>query len=188
MPPSSGQIARYRRLIGEQRYRTSAALVAAWDGLDSITDETDVDLFVRRTAPTLIGAKAAVVATSAAFFALATGTRPVAVRPDAVPVEARIRHPFLSAWHALAEDRPFDEAIQAGRSQASAVGFDFVQSTSRRTGDVVADRAGRTRVRWQRVPGPKACAWCELVAGQLYTSAESADFGHDRCDCVAVPA
>lgn len=186
MPPSDTQVARYRRLIGQYRNATSAALVAAWDGLASITDD-DVDTFIRRTAPTLTGAKAAVVATSAAFFALATSTRPVAVRPDDVNVEARITHPFLAAWHALAEDRPYAEALEVGRSQANAVGFDFVQSTSRRTGDAVAGAAGK-RVRWQRVPGLKACAWCELVAGQLYASAESADFGHDRCDCVAVPA
>lgn len=42
-------------------------------------------------------------------------------------------------------------------------------------------------VRWKRVPGGKSCSWCKTIAGQLYLTSASADFGHDRCDCVAVP-
>ena len=40
---------------------------------------------------------------------------------------------------------------------------------------------------WRRVPGPKACQWCRTIAGQLYKTSETADFGHARCDCVVVP-
>lgn len=157
-----------------------------WDQLGTYTDE-DIERFIVSTAPAIKGAKRATVATSAGFFALATQTRPIAIRPQDVPVEPRITHPFLATWHALKEDRPYAEAVSAGRSQANAVGFDFVQSTSRRTGDIAAERSG-TQVRWQRVPGGNACDWCITVAGQLYRTAESADFGHDRCDCAAIPA
>lgn len=90
-------------------------------------------------------------------------------------------------WHAFTMERPFEEALRVGRSTAQAVGFDFVQSSARRTGDVAAARSG-VDVTWRRVPGAKSCDWCRLVAGQTYRTAESADFGHERDDCDVVPA
>jgi hypothetical protein len=108
------------------------------------------------------------------------------VRAGDVELEADLRGPFRATWHALSQGRPFDEALEVGRSTAQAVAFDFVQSAARLTGDVVAKKSERT-VKWQRVPSPGACEWCVEVAGQLYNSAESADFGHERCDCDAIP-
>ena len=185
MPASEAAIALYHQRLALYRERTSAGLTAAWDELDTYGDE-DMETYVARVTPLLEGAKAATVATSAAFFALALGIPPASVRARDVDVEPRITHPFLSAWHALKERRPIEEVASAGRSQAQAVGFDFIQSTSRRTGDYVA-RASGSDVGWRRVPGGKACAWCFRVAGQTYRTSQSADFGHDRCDCVAVP-
>lgn len=186
MPVSDAAILRYKRQIAGYRNRTSLVLTAAWDRLGTYTED-DIDRYARQTAPTLSGAKVAAVALSAAFFSLAVRSRPVGVRAGDIPVEARIRDPFLTAWHAVSEGRSWVEASAAGRSMAEAVGFNFVQSTARRTGDVVAERSGE-QVRWRRVPGGSSCSWCLTVAGQLYHSAESADFGHDRCDCDAVPA
>lgn len=183
---SDAALSRYQRRLLLYRTLTSAGLGTLWDDLDSYTDE-DLERFQVQAEPLLAGVKAATVATSAAFFALALGLSPAGVKAADVAVEPRITHPFLSTWHALKEGRPFEEAVAAGRSQAEAVGFDFVQSTSRRTGDYVAKASGR-KVRWQRVPGGDACSWCHTVAGQTYYSAESADFGHDRCDCSVVPA
>lgn len=186
MPPSSNQIRRHKRLLAARRNALSSALVTAWDRLGSY-EEADIERYARTTAPAVRGAKVSTVAASAAFFALVTSRPPVGIRPDEVPVEPRIRDPFLATWHAINEDRPWEEAVAAGRSMASAVGFDFVQSTARRTGDVAAEKSDWSG-RWERVPGADSCEWCHLVAGQTYVSAESADFGHDRCDCDAVPA
>ena len=166
MPPSDEAIEAYRQRLLTLRTRASAGLVVAWDDLEDYEDD-DLESFIARTAPLLTGVKAATVATSAAFVALALRASPVGVRATDVAVEPRITHPFLSTWHALAGGRSFDEAVSVGRSQAGAVGFDFVQSTSRRTGDHVANATGRN-VRWRRVAGGKACAWCRTVAGQLY--------------------
>lgn len=184
--PSEEALALFHARLAAYRGRTSAALVAAWDDLDAYRDE-DVDAYIARVSPLLAGAKSATVAASVAFFALSIGIAAPAVSAKDVALDPRTADSFLATWHALKEGRPFDDAVAAGRSQAQAVGFDFVQSTSRRTGDRVAEAAGR-RVRWRRVPGGNACAWCHLVAGQEYATAESADFGHSRCDCVAVPA
>lgn len=176
---------RYKRQISVYRDRTAAMLVAAWDNLPGI-DETDLPAFESATAVPLAGAKSAAVSLSASFFALALGIRPVGIRPEDVDLDPDTRGPFRATWHALAVGRPFDEARLVGRSTAQAVGFDFVQSSARRTGDVVAHKSGQ-RVRWSRVPGGNACDWCQLVAGQSYSSAESADFGHERDGCMVVP-
>jgi hypothetical protein len=160
--------------------------MAAWDAMPS-HDRADIERFTKRTAPALVGAKAATVALSSGFFALALGIRPVAVAVDDIALDLSTDAPFLAMWHALSQGTAFDEAMRVGRSAAESIGFDFVQSASRRTGDFVADASGRS-VRWSRVPGSGACAWCLQVAEGLYTSAEAADFGHNRCDCVAVPA
>lgn len=185
MPPSDVESLYHQRLAA-YRERTSAGLTAAWDELDTYGDE-EMETYVARVTPLLEGAKAATVATSAAFFALTLGVRPAAVSAADVEVESKTDHPFLAMWHALKVGRPLEEAIAAGRSQANAVGYDYVQSTSRRTGDHVAKASGE-RVRWRRVPGGNACSWCKTIAGQTYHSAASADFGHNRCDCIAVPA
>lgn len=143
MPASDAAVALYHQRLALYRERTSAGLVAAWDGLNAYRDE-DMAVFVGRTAPLLSGAKTVTVATSAAFFALMMETRPVAVRSDEVMVEPRISHPFLAMRHALAKGRSIEEAVAAGRSQAEAVGFDFIQSVSRQTGDFVAERSFRS--------------------------------------------
>jgi hypothetical protein len=186
MPAPDALVARYRRQLQIYRDRTAGILMAAWDAMPT-HDRADIERFVKRTAPTLVGAKTATVALSAGFFALALGIRPVAVDPADIELAFAADAPFLAMWHALSLGRPFAEAFEAGRSVAESVGFDFVQSASRRTGDFVAEASGRV-VRWRRVPGAHACAWCHQVAGGLYRTAESADFGHNRCDCVAVPA
>lgn len=186
MPVSDRAVRRYSTLLATYRRRTSGLLVALWDRLDR-HDRVDAAEYARLAEPALDGAKVAAVAASAAFFSLALEVPPVGVRPERVEVEARILDPFLAAWHALKEGRPLIEALAAGRSQADAVGSDFVTRTARRTGDVVADLSG-VKVRWRRVPEPGACAWCREVAGNHYRTAESADFGHDRCGCDVVPA
>lgn len=186
MPLSDEALRRYDVLLTTYRTRLASILAGLWDGLDSY-DEAGVESFTTSATPALAGAKRNAVAASTAVFALALEVRPPAIRADAVEVVPRIDHPFLATWHALAEGRPYEEAVSAGRSQAQAVGEDFIQQTSRRTGDVVAETTGR-RVRWQRVPNGNACEWCLTVAGQSYFSAESADFGHDRCFCMVIPA
>lgn len=179
-------VARYRRQLQVYRERTAAILMAAWDAMPT-HDRADIERFATRTAPALVGAKAATVALSSGFFATALGIRPVSVRADDVDVALSVDAPFLAMWHALNQGTSFADAVLVGRSVAESIGFDYVQSTSRLTGDLVADASDR-KVRWQRVPGAGACDWCHEVAQGLYHSAEAADFGHNRCDCVAVPA
>lgn len=186
MPVSDAALVAYKRRIAVYRDRTAAALVLAWDRLPAY-NEADLDEFTERTATTIAGAKTAAVGLAAAFFALALGTRPAGVNPRDVDVEPDLRGPFRATWHALSVGRPYEEAVTVGRSTSQAVGFDFVQHTARRTGDYVAQATGR-EIRWRRAPGPKSCPWCvDIANGNTWPTAEAADFGHERCDCDAVP-
>lgn len=186
MPLSDIALRRYDALLGTYRARTALRLALVWDGLEDYGDDA-VEQFALTAAPILAGAKRTAVASSVAIFSLALDIRPPAVSPDDVDISPRIDHPFLAMWHAVNEGRPNEEAIAAGRSQAQAVAQDFVQQTARRTGDTVARTAG-IDTRWRRVPNAGACPWCRTISGQLYRTAESADFGHDRCFCMVVPA
>lgn len=186
MPISPELLARYKRQIAVYRTRTAAILIDAWDALPAY-DEDDLEQFTLRTATPLAGAKAAAVGLSAGFFALALGVAPVAVAPTSILIDPDLRGPFRATWHALAVGRPFDDAVRVGRSTAQAVGFDFVQSSARRTGDHVAAASG-IELRWRRSPGAKSCAWCRNLSTFTWPTAESADFGHERDDCDVVPA
>lgn len=183
MPPNPEVIARYQRRLADHRARASAVLVTSWNRLGS-WDQADVTRYERQTAPAMAGIKAATVALSAGFLSLYLAQPPVGVDPDNIDVTPDLTGPFHATWHALAIGRPIADALSAGRSVASAAGYDFVQHTSRRTGDHATPRG----TRWRRIPGGNACDWCLLVSRDDYLSAESADFGHQRDDCIVVPA
>lgn len=180
------ELRRYKALVATQRRRAAALLVLLWDRLEKYDDD-DMETYARLAEPSLVGAKTAAVAVSVAFTARALGVTVPAIASSTVPVEADLRAPFLSMRHALAMERPFDEAVRVGRSTADATGSTFVQSTTRRTGDLVAEAVGK-RPRWVRTPGAGSCPWCLQAAQTTYASSAAADFGHDRCDCDAVPA
>jgi hypothetical protein len=177
---------RHKRAQANISSRTASRIVAVWDSLPTIGEE-QYEAFLAAIAPFLTAAKQAAVTSSTGFYAAVLETRPPAIPVGSVDVEYRGRTPFTATWHALSEGRPYVEAVDAGRSIAEAQTERFVVSTSRRTGDAVVKATGRD-VRWRRVPSSKACPFCVNAAGQLYRSAESADFGHDRCGCAAVPA
>ena len=173
---------RFESRIDLIRRRTATNVGAAWS---AVTDYTDADAaeFVRRVAPALDAASSAAAQTAHGLFSSMLGITPPPYDLAALRLPDP-RGPFLAVWHAFNEGRPLAEAAAAGASRAEALGFDTVQSSARQIGD----QLGEGRVRgWRRVPGAGACVWCQTIAGQLYATAETADFGHNRCDCVAVP-
>ena len=185
MPLFDATTERYLSAMTRHRGAVAAFLAALWESLDRYGDDGE-DQFVSIAEPRMEGFKRATVSVSAAYFATVLDIRPVGVDHRDVRSVARLRDPFLAARHAVAEGRPWVEAVRAGQSMAEAVGYNFVQSTARRTGDVVAAESG-VDVKWRRLPAANACSWCKTVAGQLYNSSESADFGHDRDGCLVVP-
>lgn len=158
----------------------------AWAGLDTY-DEDDIDAFAQAASPAASALKTAAVAAAVGYYATLLGSRPQRVIPTAIDAVPAFRDPFISVWQALKNGHPYPEAVAAGRARVDAVMVNLANTTARRTGDYVATKAGATTVGWERITNRGACEWCQLVAGQTYHSASSADFGHDRCGCTAVP-
>ena len=179
-------IRRFQASLAVVADRTAFAMALAWQALGSY-DEPDVARYTERTAPAVKAAQTATVRLSAAFYATFSTVRPPGLRPDEIAAPAATRDPFIAYWRALQQGNQWTEAVASGRGRAEAVGSNLVVSTSRRTGDAVADATGQRVVGWRRVLTGRSCAWCATVATQRYRSSEAADFGHSRCDCSAVP-
>lgn len=182
-----------QRLLLTRRYQTATALIG--DRAATLTahhwkavghDEANIPEFAHRAAPAFNAAKTAAVQLSSGYYSLLTGRRPVGVNPRDVLIDPDVRAPFIAYWNAL-KGGAGDDAVLSGIARAEAIARNFAVSSGRRTGDVVMHRQGLRPGDWTRITDGGACAWCEEVAAQTYSSAEAADFGHDRCGCTAVP-
>lgn len=165
--------------------RTSQHVVQAWSDLGS-WDRRDIARFVEATDPHLAAAKKAAVVLAVGFYAQILQTRAPAIPVNSVDVTYRADTAFTALWHGLSEGRPFPDALNAGQSIAEAQVDRFIASAARRTGDHVT-AATRHRTAWKRIPSGNACPFCVRASGQTYKTSETADFGHDRCGCTAVP-
>lgn len=184
--PAERLVDRYKTAEDRVAVATAAKVTAAWDRLGSI-DRGEIAGFVAAVAPFLFAAKRSTVTLAAAFYALLLEIRPPVVPVETVAVDFASDAAFTATWHALSEGRPYVEAVNAGRSAADAAVHRYVTSVGRQTGGKVAETAKHTG-KWRRIPSAGACEFCVRVSGQLYYSIDSADFGHDRCKCTAVPA
>lgn len=173
----------FQRTLERIYRRTGALTVARWDALGSWND-ADVARFTAQVDQVFAAARIATVNASAGYYSLMTDAPPVQVNPASLVVQVDLRAPFTAYWHGLAEGRPWLEAIDAGRSRAESTAIDYVTSTSRRTASSVAADG---IVGWRRVLTGNSCRWCATVATQRYRTVESADFGHDFCDCTVAP-
>lgn len=184
-----------QRLTLTRRYQTALAAVVAnatptmhrlWDGLPAY-DEANVETLAVAAAPPLQAVKQASVRHSLGYYTVLAGVKPPTIKPAEVAATADMRDPFISTWLALKSGNSFEAALLAGRARVVAVVANLVNSTARQTGDLFVAKANLETAGWERITNRGACAWCESVAGQLYQSADSADFGHDRCACTAAP-
>lgn len=178
-------VARHKAAQARISGRTGLKVATIWDALGS-WDRADVERFAEQTGPAITAAKRAAVVLAAGFYAQILQRRAPAVTIGSIIVDFNAEAAFTATWHALTERRPFLEAVTAGQAIATAEVDRFVASSARRTGDHVT-RALRVHTGWERVPAADACPWCIDVSGQTYKTSETADFGHDRCGCTAIP-
>lgn len=178
---TAGLTARFRSHIGNISLRTSNAVASAWQQLPDYEDHR-VHEFARRVQPVTTASKTASVALGVAFYSTLAQKRPLSVAAKVIPVEYDARAAFVAYWNALGNGRAWVEAVQAGQNRAESTADGLIVSSARLTGDHVLPKA-----QWTRVTGGNACEFCLEVANGTYNSAESADFGHERCSCTAVP-
>lgn len=176
--------ARHKAVIARIVARSAAGLLPVWDGLGS-WNSADIARFAELVAPIVAPARAAAITQSSAFYASVLEIRPPAL-PSTIGPEFVPERPFTAVWHALSQGRPWEEAVAAGRSASEAHLARTIISTSRLTGDIVAEKSPK-KVRWRRVTDGHACTFCVTAASKTYHTSQTADFGHDRCSCAAVP-
>lgn len=177
---------RFQQTLAAIGATSSPKLQRAWNALPAY-DEANIAEFIRKATPATDAAKQAAVRSAAGFYALTAGVRPVAIPPEDVLVDPDLRAPFIATWRALKMGEAFESAVASGLARAEAVVVNLVTSSAMQTGDVVAQRANLRISHWERIPDGGACPWCLEVAPGFYHSAETADFGHDRCGCTAEP-
>lgn len=179
-------VRRYQSRLGFLADTAAFAMASAWDRLGSY-DEPDVARYTDSTARAATAAREASVRLSAGFYTALGSSPPVPVDPAAIPVEPATRDPFIAYWQALKSGELWADAILVGHGRAEAVGTNLVVRSARLTGDVTIAATGQQVVGWRRVLRGTSCAWCATVATQRYHSSDSANFGHQRCDCTVVP-
>lgn len=157
------------------------ALAAAWMDLPGFDEANIADLeriALPRIAPILDRTSSMSIAHVATVVQqpIPATTIPV-VTPD-------WRGPFTNFWASIGRGEEFGDALLLGESRADAAGRNAVISTARRAVDAVESD---DIIGWRRVPDADACQWCLDIAGQVYKTAASADFGHSRCGCGVSP-
>lgn len=172
---------RYRTQIAVLGTRTANAVASAWDGLPDY-DDRRITEYTRRVTPVTKAAKVAAVALGVGYYSLVARQRPKAIPAAAIARDFNARAGFVAYWNALANQRPWVEAVAAGRNRTQSTASALVVSSSRVAGDHVLPDA-----EWSRIAAGDACAFCQEAASSTYRSAESADFGHERCSCSVIP-
>lgn len=118
-----------------------------------------------------------------AYLAELTGVTPPVIGDlslDYIDLEA----PYTRMWHDLESGMDWNDARNGGASQAEAIGRDSTSGgATKRMG-----KPGTKVIAYQRVVSAGACEWCQVVATQLYRSAETASLGgqHHSCKCRVV--
>lgn len=184
--PDPVALARRRQtLLDRLAVVTGRALAAVWGRLPAYTEE-QVAEFERLAAPVLAAGQQRAVDLTVAYLSRVLG-EPLAVDRDVVLARAAIdiREPFIAFARSLNSGNRFEDAVVAGGHRAEGVGESGVHWASRATAEA-ADGHPRI-VGWRRTLTAKSCSWCHTVATQRYRSAESASFGHLRCDCSVEP-
>lgn len=178
---------RKRRLIARYMARQELFATAGGEAMRSAflelgsLDESDIARFrdLVQAKVSLLSQQAA--ATTRANLSIMLDERVVGV---AQVVEPDWRGPFTRAWGALGRGESFEGALEAGATRADASGRDAVVSSGRQANRGVSSSKIDG---WRRIPDANACEWCVLVSDQIYHTAATADFGHDRCGCAVVP-
>ena len=157
--------------------------------------------FVRQAAGISVAGQTQSAALTAAFVARALGVPAfgidpakvtgAAVRGGAVPHEVYLR-PLITTWSALANGKPYLDAVSAGQARLEATGAVDVSLASRATfqesQDTFSpdDSGGPAIYGYQRVADSGACEFCNAIDGAYVKSANASPL-HPRCGCGLEP-
>ena len=167
--------------------RATRPVAAAWDRLGPNWRDDDLRAFTATVAPHVNGAKQASLAVSTGYYAALLDVRAPALTVADVPTSFSAESGFIVARKALGDGLPIVDAARMGRSAVEASVRDLVISTSRASGDAVAESVDLQVVGWRRNAEANSCDWCAALDGVVFMTATDGDFGHDRCNCTLEP-
>ncbi len=188
-------IARYQVAYGRLRAATVARVLALWALHGGLTDE-DSDRFTAAAVPVVTGGQVAIARLVAGYLAIVTrstlGTATAAaVDPHLVtaargiaPVEV-YRRPVVTARTAIAEGRPFAEAMRTAADHLERIA-DTDVALAQRQATVAAVSADERIVGYRRVLTGSSCALCATASTQRYRTDQLMPI-HGRCDCGVAP-
>lgn len=177
---------RYQQRLVDIAERAQPTADREWERLKTY-DESEIEAFAASIAPLLNLVRRAAAVNTIGYLSVLVARPPLRVAVEHIEVETTFRKPFIAVWQARQADAAESEAVGAGRRRLQALVHDHVISVARRAGDAYAAASELDIARWRRVPSANACEWCHSVAGGVFRSAASADFGHQRCRCTPVP-
>lgn len=186
MPASAALVARYGTRYDQLRRRASTAVAVLWDRLGSVAD---LDPFALEAAEVSAAAQLRAAALVDAYLSAYLDSAPVGL--DAVEIRAGAdlvdvyRRPGITARRALAEGRPFVDAMAAARARAvNAAATDVALAHRAAAAEVMA---GDSRVvGYRRVLTGASCKLCATASTQRYHVERLMPI-HGHCDCRVAP-
>ncbi len=169
--------------IGDRAARVAVARYMTLGGYD----EADIARYAAQIARAMTAAHDAAVHTGVGYYVTLAQIRPPSVNARDVPMTLDPREPFIAHWRALNHGQPYEAAIESGAGRAEAVARNLATSSARKAGDVTMRKANQRVDGWARDTDANPCPWCRGLTQYVFETADSADFGHDRCNCSVAP-
>lgn len=184
-------VRRYQSTYGRYRAITATQALTAW-GLANV-DQAAAEQFVAAIVPIVSGAQQAVASNVDAYTttllrqagipAATLGVRLGDLR--GVPADEVYLRPIITARKALADGKPWTEAMRIGRERLrSTVDIDVAMAQRAAMVAVAEQRSEITGYR--RVLTGMSCAFCATASTQRYRRSELAPL-HPGCDCSVAP-
>lgn len=164
--------------------RAGAALGRMFRGLG---DFDDVAGWLAAASPILTAAQSRAVDTQIAYLSALLGF-PVDFDREALLAQASrsvdLEEPFVALGRAVNAGAAFEAALESAAKRAEGLGQSGVTRAARAANNAASDPR---IVGWRRTLTGKSCQWCVTVSTQRYDTADSASFGHLRCNCGVDP-
>lgn len=176
---------RKQALLEDLGTRTAGQLRRIWLSLGDYA-ESDQEAWATLAAPVVEAAQGRAVNLQVAYLeTLLDETVDFDIEDVLANAQIDIGEPFIALANALSNGEEITAAVESGALRAEGIGESGVTWAARAANGAV-ERNDRV-TGWQRTLSRGACEWCQTVAGQTYRSAESASFGHLRCNCGVEP-
>lgn len=175
------------------RHFVATAVLLIWQGLQSY-DERDIDPFLARAVPVVLGGQRQAVALTEAYLAQSLRRAPLGVSPDALigaavrngtPPEEVYRRPFVNVWTALKNGSSWEDAVHSGQARATSSAQMDAALSSRATFQAVQESDDGI-YGYRRVADSGACKFCRTVNG-AYVKSGTAFALHSHCGCSLQP-